>query len=74
MEDLRQSGNLYNWQYYLGLAWLNLGILLEDDLNDIEEAMKVFAHAVSTLEAELILTKDAKDILLELRNKYAIHH
>ena len=67
MEDLQAKGRLYDWQYDLGSAWLNKGILLATGLNDTDGALEIINHAIRVLEAEGKLSYNANDTLEKLR-------
>ena len=66
MEDLQAKGRLYDWQYDLGSAWLNKGILLATGLNDTDGALEIWNHAIRVLEAEEKLSYHANDMLERL--------
>ena len=67
MEDLQAKGRLYDWQYYLGSAWFNKGMLLATGLNDTDGALEIWNHAISALETEEKLSYNANNILEKLR-------
>ena len=66
-ESMHEAGRLYDWQYDLGSAWLNKGILLADGLHDTDGALEIFNHAIGLLEAEEKLSYYANDTLQRLR-------
>ena len=66
-ESLHEAGRLYDWQYYLGSAWLNKGILMATGLNDTDGALEIINHAIRVLEAEEKLSYNANDMLERLR-------
>ena len=66
MESLHEAGRLYDWQYDLGSAWLNKGILLATGLHDTDGALEIINHAISALEAEEKLSFNANDTLRRL--------
>ena len=66
-EDLQAKGGLYDWQYDLGSAWFNKGILLATGLNDTDGALEIINHAIRVLEAEGKLSYNANDTLEKLR-------
>ena len=69
-EKLKMENKLSDWQYYLSIALRNKGILLDVGFHDTDETLSLFKQALEILEAEPILSIDAKDILLELSHLY----
>ncbi len=65
-ESLHEAGRLYDWQYDLGSAWLNKGILLATGLHDTDGALEIWNHAIVVLEAEEKLSYNANDTLRRL--------